>query len=113
MSLSTDDDIVRYLSKIFQRKLNFDGLSIVNLDLVNRSYFFEIRSSETIHSGRIDVSGELFCDCFGFVVHRTICRHLLYAFYIIGRDKGINTLRQLVKNHFVGERNREAYLCQK
>jgi hypothetical protein len=113
MSLLTDDDIILYLSKIFQRRLNFDGLSIVSLDLVNRSYFFEVRSSETIHSGRIDVSGDLFCDCFGFVAHQTICRHLLYAFYMIGKEKGIDVVKQLVKNHFMGERSKEAYLCQK
>jgi len=111
--IQLDDDIYAMLNKFFKvTPKKFDGLQLLRLDKISDSYFFDMYSvsSDQIHSGRIDVAGDFFCDCIGFVTHRTVCRHVLFGLYTLGRQFGASILKEILRKHNLGSRSYGVYV---
>jgi len=112
-TIQSDDDFVQLLQKFFKvSSKKFDGLQLLRLDKIGNSYFFDTYSvsSDQIHSGRIDVAGDFFCDCIGFVTHRTVCRHVLFGLYNLGVQFGMGILKEVLRKHSLGSRGYEVYV---
>jgi len=100
-SLTSVSQILELVDKIS----NDNELKLVSCILYEDTYYFEVYSdkSQTIHSGRVGLNGFFNCDCFGFIMHRTICRHLKLALSHIRKSMGDAKFKSIIKNYFIGD----------